>query len=60
MTGILQRGAARGNLLAIGIPLGRTHGEMLHQNLRNFVGDCIRKKVKPNVILKVPATSTGR
>jgi len=41
-----------GNLLAFGFPLGRTHARMLHHDLRNFVGSFIRRKVRPDIVVK--------
>lgn len=41
-----------GNVLLFGFPLGRTHGTMLHQDLRNFVGRFIGERVKPDIVLK--------
>lgn len=41
-----------GNVLLFGFPLGRTHGTMLHQDLRNFVGKFIGEKVQPDIVLK--------
>ena len=41
-----------GNVLLFGFPLGRTHGTMLHQDLRNFVGRFIAEKVAPDIVLK--------
>lgn len=49
---IVAPDGCNGNLLAFGFPLGRTHGRMLHQDLRNFVGAFIGKKVKPDIIVK--------
>jgi len=40
-----------GNVLVFGFPLGRTHATMLHQDLRNFVGAFIRRKVQPDIVL---------
>ena len=41
-----------GNVLLFGFSLGRTHAEMLHEDLRNFVGEFVAKKVQPDVVLK--------
>ncbi|MBI4165734.1 MAG: beta-galactosidase [Acidobacteria bacterium] len=41
-----------GNVLVFGFPLGRTHFAMLHQDLRNFVGAFIGRKVQPDIVLK--------
>ena len=35
-----------------GFPLGRTHGTMLHQDLRDFEGGFIGVKVKPDIALR--------
>ena len=41
-----------GNVLLFGFPLGRTHATMLHQDLRNFVGEFIGERVQPDIVLK--------
>ncbi len=41
-----------GNVLLFGFPLGRTHATMLHEELRNFVGEFIGEKVQPDIVLK--------
>lgn len=41
-----------GNVLLFGFPLGRTHAEMLHEDLRNFVGEFVAKRVQPDIVLK--------
>jgi hypothetical protein len=41
-----------GNILVSGFPLGQTHGEMLHEGIRNFVGGFLQRKVKPDICVK--------
>jgi hypothetical protein len=39
------------NVLVFGFPLGRTHGKMLHHDLRRFVGSFLAKRVAPDIVV---------
>ena len=41
-----------GNILVSGFPLGQTHGKMLHEGVRNFVGAFLGRKVEPDIRMK--------
>ncbi len=40
-----------GNALAFGFPIGRTHGTMLHHDLRRFVGGFVAGSVEPDIVV---------
>jgi hypothetical protein len=40
-----------GNVLAFGFPLGRTHGTMLHHDLRRLVGSFLGERVEPDIVV---------
>ena len=40
-----------GNALVFGFPLGRTHGTMLHHDLRRFVGGFLAESVAPDIVV---------
>jgi hypothetical protein len=40
-----------GNVLALGFPLGRTHGTMLHHDLRRLVGSFLAESVAPDIVV---------
>jgi hypothetical protein len=39
------------NVLVFGFPLGRTHGKMLHHDLRRFVGSFLAESVAPDIVV---------
>jgi hypothetical protein len=49
---LVQPDGFDGNILVSGFPLGQTHGEMLHEGIRNFVGSFLQRKVKPDITVK--------
>ena len=52
MPALVQPDGFDGNILVSGFPLGQTHGKMLHEGIRNFVGAFLQRKVKPDICVK--------
>ncbi len=48
---VVVPGGCEGNALVFGFPLGRTHGTMLHHDLRRFVGSFLAESVAPDIVV---------
>lgn len=49
---LVQPDGFDGNILVSGFALGVTHGKMLHEGIRNFVGAFLQRKVQPDLVVK--------
>lgn len=49
---VVQPDGFDGNILVSGFALGETHGKMLHEGIRNFVGAFLQRKVQPDIVVK--------